>query len=129
VEYPGIHEGSHCPDLQIAEMEATVEIRQRWIQFSRVIPEKLIVAQLAKNFPAFIETKGSLSCSKEPPMVPTLNPANCFSTIQFNINIPPTVTSSKRSVSFWLPDKNFVCISYHYKGVLHTPPISPSLIL
>jgi hypothetical protein len=41
---------------------------------SRVIPEKLIVIQIDKKFPAFINTQGSVSCSQQPVTGPYPDP-------------------------------------------------------
>jgi hypothetical protein len=59
---PGVHRVSSS---KISELIKTL--------LSRVILKKLIVAQLVKNFPAFMETEDSLQCSHDsPPVDPVL---------------------------------------------------------
>jgi hypothetical protein len=64
--------------------------------------EKLIVTQLIKKYPFFVEPEGSLPCSKIPPLDPILSQTNPFRPIDpylpkihLNVILPPTPRSSQ----------------------------------
>jgi hypothetical protein len=86
-------------------------------KWSRVLLEKLILAQLLTNSPPFMEPECSLPCSQEPATGPYPEPDESnpnlppyFPKIHFNIILSPTPWSSEWSLLFRIPNQIFVRI-------------------
>jgi len=97
---------------------------------SKVLLEKLIVTQLVKNSPPFMELEGSLPCHNNPPLFPILNQTSLvhtfrpyFPRIHSNVILPSTPMSSDWSPPLRFSNRNFVC-TFHLLCGLHSPLIS-----
>ena len=100
--------------------------------WSRVLPEKLTVSQLVKNFHAFFGTRRlftaftiarhlSLSWGS---LIESIPRTFHFLKIRLNIILPSTPESTKWSLSIRFPHENRVYASLCHPYALHVPPIS-----
>jgi hypothetical protein len=94
---------------------------------------ELLLDKLVKELPALIH-EVSISRSQNPvterhPEAEESSPhllshTQSFSTVHFNIILPPTPWSFRCPLSLRFPDQNEVCVSHFHPCVLHVQPIS-----
>jgi len=71
--------------------------------WSRVLLETLTVAQVVKKLPAFMEPKGSLSCSQKPALVPIpshMNPIHVMKPCKVKIKFSLCLTKHRTMMRY-----------------------------
>jgi len=104
------------------------------LPWGKLLLERLTVPQIFNKFPKFMQPKGSLPLSQQRitcPCPKQKNPVNDVPQYIFKIHsniLPPTLWSSKSSLSFMSPHNKPTCLSL-LTPMCHIPHTSLLLIL